>query len=199
VNKTRHKKPLVLIGGGGHASVVTDILLGQGRNIIAMFTPTPPKKKQLFNEITCYSQDDHLLQFNANEIFLINGIGMLPHSKKRQEVFLRLKSWGFHFESVISPNADVSSFSELGEGVQIFSQSVVQASTKVGDDSIINTGAIVEHDCTIGNYNHLAPSSTLCGHVTTGSNVFVGAGATVLPNINISSSAVIGAGEVLKH
>ena len=72
MNDTRCKKPLVLIGGGGHAAVLADILLGQDRDIIAMFTLTPPEKKSLFNGITCYSQDENLLQFNVNEIFLIN-------------------------------------------------------------------------------------------------------------------------------
>ena len=40
MNDNLQRKPLVIIGGGGHASVIVDILKRQKREIVAVMTPT---------------------------------------------------------------------------------------------------------------------------------------------------------------
>ena len=63
----------------------------------------------------------------------------------------------------------------------------------------MNTGAIVEHDCTVGAYSHMAPGAVLCGAVQVGEGVLVGANATVLPGVRIGAGARVGAGAVVKN
>ena len=55
----------------------------------------------------------------------------------------------------------------------------------IGKNSIINTGAIVEHYCKIGAHNHLASRVTLSDGVMTASQVHIGTGASVILNIKI--------------
>lgn len=62
---------------------------------------------------------------------------------------------------------------------------------------IINTGAIVEHDCTIGNFVHVSPGCTLCGSVAVGENTHVGAGSVVRQQVQIGRNCLIGAGSVV--
>jgi len=64
---------------------------------------------------------------------------------------------------------------------------------------LINTGAIVEHDCSIGEGSVVGPRATLTGRVTVGSGVEVGAGAIVLPDRTVGDDARIGAGAVVTH
>ena len=62
---------------------------------------------------------------------------------------------------------------------------------------IVNHGAVVDHDCVVGEFSHIAPHAALGGAVQVGRHVLVGGGATVLPGLRIADDVVIGAGAVV--
>jgi UDP-perosamine 4-acetyltransferase len=64
---------------------------------------------------------------------------------------------------------------------------------------IVNTGAIVEHDCAIGSHAHIATGAALAGNVRVGEAAHVGIGASVRQGICIGPGAVVGAGAVVVH
>ena len=61
----------------------------------------------------------------------------------------------------------------------------------------VNSGAIIEHDCVIGDFSHVAPGSVLAGNVTVGDMTLIGAGAAVIPGVSIGSRCTVGAGAVV--
>ena len=69
--------------------------------------------------------------------------------------------------------------------------------SKLGFCSIINSGAIVEHDCTVGDFAHLSPGAVLCGQVSVGDDSHVGAGSVVRQLVNIGKNTMIGMGSVV--
>ena len=85
----------------------------------------------------------------------------------------------------------------LGKGVQIFPNAVVQNNAKVGDYSILNTGAILEHDCICGNGVHIMPGAVIGGNSVIDDYVSIGLNATVLPKVKIGEGAIVGAGSVV--
>ncbi|MFN0719105.1 acetyltransferase [Vibrio cyclitrophicus] len=189
--------PIVMIGGGGHASILTEILLNQGREILAVVSPEDISQRSVFKGMTHLKNDEDVLTFDKDKIRLVNGIGMMPKSnfkKKINEYFLSL---GYRFETVTADSALVSPFSKIETGAQILPMAIIQIGATVGSHSIINTGALVEHDCSVGTYNHIAPKATLCGQVETKDNVYIGAGSTVIQGISIASGTVVGAGATL--
>lgn len=190
-------KPLVVIGGGGHASVLIDILRSQKREILALVSPDDIDNRSIFYGIKHLKNDDDILAYSPNEVLLVNGIGMMPRSKVKCVINEHFLSLGYSFETVIANSAIVSIYAILGKGVQILPGSIVQAGVNIGDHTIINSGAIIEHDTNIGSYNHIAPRSTLCGQILTKENVFIGAGAIVIQNIIIAEHAIVAAGAVV--
>jgi acetyltransferase-like isoleucine patch superfamily enzyme len=62
---------------------------------------------------------------------------------------------------------------------------------------IVNHGTIVDHECTVGKFSHIAPGATLAGNVLIGERVMIGAGANILPGVRIGDDAIIGAGAVV--
>lgn len=190
-------KPLIMLGAGGHASVLIDILRSQGRTPIAVVAPDLDKSRSVFSGIKHWQDDNELLRCRPDEYELVNGIGSLPGNPLRAELFARFRELGYRFASVISSQTILSDYAILEEGVQIMSGAVLQTGCRIGYNSIINTGAIVDHDCHIGNDNHIAPSAVLCGGVKTGAGVHVGTHATVIQGIIIGASAVVGAGATL--
>lgn len=189
-------KSLVILGSGGHAAVLIDILIQQQREVLAIVSPEFPHSK-VFNGISHFSSDDDVLNFDKDSIKLINGIGSLPGSKLRKDIYERFTRLGYKFEAVLSPGARVSSYAEIGAGVQVMAGAIVQTGATVGDNSIINTGATVDHDCKIGMNNHIAPGVTLSGQVHTKEFVHIGTGASIIQGINIARNVVVGAGAII--
>jgi len=193
-------KPIYLLGAGGHASVLVDMLKENGADISFICSPNIDSTRKVLADIPVLNDENVLLHEKTADLVLVNGIGSLPNDTLRNKVFNKFSEHGFLFTSVISKHAVVSSFATLGHGVQVMPGAIVQAGANIGDNTIINTGAIIEHDCVIGKHNHIAPGVTLSGHVNTGDNVHIGSGATVIQNISIGTGTVIAAGAIVtKH
>ena len=187
-------KPVIVIGSGGHAVVVMDILGQLGIEIEAIYSVEPKTEAKIFKGITFIFDDQDDPPFKSGDVSLVNAIGSLPGNDARSKVHEKFKLLGFDFLSVIAPTAIVSDYATLSEGVHILSRAVVNAGAVIGESTIVNTGVIVEHDCNIGKHNHLAPGCTISGGVSTGNYVHVGVGANIIQGLDIGSNVLIGAG-----
>ena len=185
------QKPIILIGGGGHASVIVDILKRQKREILAVISPDDTSQRKVFEGINVLQNDTDVFKYKKEDIFLINGIGKLPGSELRLKVNSTFKKQGYLFETIISDTASVSPYAILEEGVQVFPGVIINAGAKIGCDTVINTRAIIEHDVMIGENNFISPGAIICGQCKTGNNVYVGAGATVIQNIELGADSSV--------
>ena len=184
-----------MLGGGEQASVIGEVLLNEGRHLIAVVSPEPIKANSPLAGIQRLASDESLLaSYSPKEVELVNGLGAIPGQDLRWQLFDYYSKRGYRFASVISPYAILSKYLVLDEGVQIMAGVIIQANATIGKNCLINTGAIIEHDCKIGNHNHLAPSVTLNGSATTADRVHIGTGANVIQGIKLGYGAVIGAG-----
>ncbi len=190
-------KPLLIIGAGGHASVLVDILRQQKREILGIVSPEMDVTRKVFQGIQHYSSDDDILNFESESIMLVNGIGSLPKSNLRSKIYDKFVALGFKFSQVVASDAKISDFAELSDGVQVMQGVIIQAGTIVGANTIVNTGAIIDHDCNIGMFNHIAPGVTLSGQVQTEKGVHIGTGASVIQSVSIGKNSVIGAGSTI--
>lgn len=186
-----------MIGGGGHASVLTDILRSQKRKIVAVVCPDNPSNRSVFAGIPHFSNDDDVLQFSPEKVLLVNGIGVLPNSSIKRKLNQYYLSYGYQFETVVADSAEISSYAQISAGSQVFPGVIIQTGVRIGSHCVINTGAVIEHDCCIGEYNHIAPNATVCGQVKTHLGVFIGASSIVFQNVELSEYAIVGAGSIL--
>ena len=187
-------KPVVLLGAGGHASVLCDLLQRLGNEIIAVVAPTSPNESEVFASVKRLNQDDDVFKYDTDSVVLVNGVGSLPGNSLRIKLYEKFKARGYQFMNVIAPSADVSPYSKMAEGVQIMPGAVVQTGTYLANNVIINTRASVDHDCIIGPHSHVAPGVTLSGGVVLAENVHVGTGASIIQGLTVGQNSVIGAG-----
>ena len=75
--------------------------------------------------------------------------------------------------------------------------SIAHAEIRIGDSVIINTNAVVDHECDIGPAVHVCPGALLAGRVRVGAGAFVGLGAKIIQCISVGEEATIGAGAVV--
>ncbi|MFJ8064181.1 acetyltransferase [Psychrobacillus sp. NPDC096426] len=187
-------KPIIIIGNGGHASVLTEILLLQHRDILG-FTA-------LKEEINSYGlkylgPDDIVGKYSPEEVELVLGLGTVRISNVRHNIFEEMKSQGYTFSTCIHPKSIISLTAILAEGTQIMAGAIIQPHAQIGENTIINTGVIIEHDCLIGAHVHIAPGTTLSGGVIIGSDSHVGTGSSIIQGIEIGKNTLIGAGSVV--
>ena len=188
-------KPLIVIGSGGHASVIADILLNQGRTIVATVSPDEIKDNSPLKGIKRLMTDASLLDtYSPEEVDLVNGLGALPGNTLRTNLFAYFSNYGYKFQSVIAPSAIIAGGVKLEGGVQVMHGAIIQTNASIAKNCIVNSGSIIEHDCVIGAHNHIAPGATLSGGVITGDQVHIGTGASIIQSIKIDERAVIGAG-----
>ena len=186
--------PVVILGGGGHASVLAEICIEQGRQILAVVSPESILERRTYQGLPHITNDDEILQFSAHDVELVNGIGGLPGSDLRKQVAAKFSVLGYRFATIVASSAVVSRTAKLAEGVQVLPRATVNAGALIGTHSIVNSCSLVEHDCRIESFVHIAPSATICGGTTIGEGAQIGPGSVVAQGLNIGKYSIIGAG-----
>ncbi|MGQ7274404.1 acetyltransferase [Marinobacter sp. V034] len=191
-------KHCILIGAGGHAKVVQELAEVCGATILGVCDPKfEAKGEQHWNGLKVLGGDEHLSYQDSESVFLLNGIGMLPGSGLRRDVFNRFAAMGFFFPPLIHPAAWVSSHALVDQGAQIMAGAVIQPGANIGINTIVNTCSSVDHDSQVGSHCHLAPGATLCGDLRVGDGSFIGAGATIIQAVNVAASKMVKAGALV--
>ena len=188
------KKPIVIIGSGGHAKTVLDTALCTN-NLVAGFLSNNMNAGELLNG-TIVLGGDKLLEdvgFLASHRFII-GIGGQAH---RSLLHASLIKKNATFATLIHPSCVVSEFSNIGGGTLLAAGSIVNSNTRIRQSCILNTACSVDHDCELDDLCQISPGARLAGTVTCGEGAFIGVGAVVLPSINIGVGAIVGGGAVV--
>lgn len=176
---------VILIGGGGHAKVVADVVLASGDRILG-FLDDDPENNDLFGYPSLGMVSDWARYAGTALFILAVGSNLLRESLKR--------SMDVHWYTAVHPSAQIGTAVKIGAGSVIMANAALNPDSSVGMHCIINTGAIIEHDNHIADYVHISPRAVLCGGVTVGTRTHVGAGAVVINNISVCSDVIVGAG-----
>jgi sugar O-acyltransferase (sialic acid O-acetyltransferase NeuD family) len=195
------QKPLIIIGGGGHTTVLIGMLKQLGAPIKGIITADPSLVGEEIHGVNVLGLEDGFAMTPA-EVTLVNGVGNAasrngPNLATRATIYQRYRAKGFDFLPVISTGAILQPDITLGEGVQVMPGAVVQPGAMLGENTIINTRASVDHDVVLSPHAHIAPGAVLCGHVVVGEQTHIGAGAVVIQGITIGANVVIGAGAII--
>jgi len=193
-------RPLVLLGAGGHAKVLASLIQALGRPVAGVCDPALALQgAPVWRGLPVLGDDNALDPFDPSQVELVNGLGQLVGGAARERLFASMSARGFHFPALVHPAAWVDPTAHLATGVQVMAGVVVQADVRIGDNSILNTGARIDHDCVVGEHVHVAPGVTLCGAVHVGARAFLGAGSTVVQGIRLGDGSVAGAGTTVRH
>lgn len=176
-----------IIGTGGHAKVVIEIANKLLLVVDGFYDDDKQKQNSKFCDIEVKGDIDAIP--NSNAIIAIGDNSI------RKSIYQR--AIGINWKTLIHPSTIIAQNVKISSGSLIVAGVIIQPSTNIGSQCIINTKASVDHDCLIEDFVHLSPSATLCGNVKVGEGTHIGAGATVIPNIKIGKWCIIGAGAVI--
>lgn len=191
------RKPILVWGTAGQASVVVDVL-GQYDefSLAGLIDDVHLDRRGCDLMGTKVLGDSQLLEnlYDDGVRHLFVAIG---DNASRVACAERAKSFGFEFPTLVDRRGHVGGRVELGVGTVLLPLSAVNSDAVVGDQVIVNTGAIVEHDCRVGNGAHIGPGAVVAGRASIGEQAWIGAGAVVRDRVNVGSRSVIGAGAVV--
>ncbi len=187
-------KKIILIGYSGHAYVVHGIFVSINKKVWA-YCDSAIKENNPFNLQYLGTENAKiaLAHFSENDFFISIGDNVI-----RAKVFESLKKVNHFPCNAIHTSAIICSSAIIANnGVMVGSGVMINALSKIGKGAICNTGCIIEHECIIGDFAHIAPGAILCGNVTVGENSFIGAGSVVIQGVTIGKNVIIGAGSVV--
>lgn len=174
-----------LYGAGGHGKVVLDAWQKSG------------------NLCTGFIDDKLLLEWARLPVLPPASIPTnaalhlaIGNNAVREKLSLALNKHAFF--NVIHPLASIAASARIKEGGSFLAAyAIIGPDAEIGLYTIINHGAIIDHDCRVANFCHVAPNAVLGGGVSIGHHVLIGAGAVVLPGLRIADHVTIGAGAVV--
>lgn len=186
----------IIVGAGGHARVVYEILR-HDRNIdvVAFVDNVANTSSETIGGISVVG-DHYILPKYLNEgaIGAIIGIG---DNKIRTSHFEMIKNLGFEPINAIHPTSHIAYDVKIGNGVVIGTGATIATDAIIGDNVIINTRTIIEHEGVIEDNVHIAPGSSIAGRVIIKKGAFVGIGSVIKEYIKIGENAIVGAGSVV--
>lgn len=191
------KRPLILIGGGGHCKSVIEVAEGAGYEIKGILDIPDEVGKEVLPGHKIIGTDDEIPQYVEECDFIIT-VGFIKNPALRIKLYNKVKAAGGRLATIIASTAHVSKYAELGEGTVIMHQAFVNAGAKIGDNCIINTFVNIEHDAEVGNQCHISTGTMVNGECKIGENCFIGSQSVCANCIEIASDIIVGAGSVVR-
>lgn len=192
--------PIVIVGGGEHAQVIAEAILGR-RDLWELVGFTDPSREghALARMNIPYLGGDEACMTPPRRpsLTVILGLGSLQDPEKRAVIARRFGDARLPFATVVHASACVSPTARLNEGAFVAAGAIINAQANIGAHAIINTGSVVEHDVDVGDFAHVAPRAALGGGARIGYQTRVGLGACIRDHVVVGSRVIVGMGAVV--
>ncbi len=190
-------KEIILIGGGGHCKSVIDVIEQEGRFKIVGIIDKPELLGTKVLGYQVIGNDSDLGDLAQKYKYALVTVGQIKSPLLRIKLFSLAVEAGFMLPSIVSPNAYVSQYASIGNGVVVMHAALINADTIVEDNCIINSKALIEHDCRISTHCHISTNATINGGVVVESECFIGSGSITKELITIKKGSFVKAGSLV--
>ena len=182
---------VILVGAGGHALSLAEFAADKIWGYLA-FEPNPDLAAPWLGK----DEDAPKFINSGNKFHVAYVYSGLPVMKKRSEIISMYESIEAEFATLISPRSIITPNSVIGEGSAIMAGAIINRAL-IGRHVIVNSGAIVEHDCKVGENSFIGPGAVVGGFTTIGKNCFIGLGARVANGLVIGDNITVAMGAVV--
>ena len=186
---------VIIVGAGGHGSVVADILrasLRAGSNVEPIGFVDDRSQTDTVHGLPMFGPTAQLAFVPHDAVVVAVG-----DNRTRQRLFEIAQRAGERLVSAVHPSAIVASDVSIGEGSVVCAGAIINPGTVVGPNVIVNTASSLDHHNVVGAHVHVAPGVHTGGDVRIGDGVMLGIGAVVIPGRRLGSWSTIGAGAVV--
>ena len=192
MRKTRSSagnKDVYVLGAGGHARSVLNLLRLKGYRVRGFFDDTSRSSDETIAGIPVLGKIKDVPPRGA--LVLATGNNPLREGW--------LKEFGARVLKIdlVHPSAIIEQDVSRGGSNQVMANAYINSFAKVGSNNILNTRCVLEHEAVLGNSSHIAVGAVVCGRSVIGDRCLIGAGAVVIDRITVCNDVTIGAGAVV--
>lgn len=190
---------LIIYGAGGHGVSVLELVRSSGAGEVVGFLDDEQPPGEMIEGVPVLGGREVLTELAGRGLRqAINAVGGIGDVTSRVSIFELLKSADLNCPFVSHPTAFIEASAGLADGVQVFPHAYVGSRAEIEFGTIVNTSAVVSHDCRLGRVTNISPGAMLAGGVLVGDQVLIGMGVTVNLHVRIGSRARIGNSAVVK-
>lgn len=190
-----NRRPLILVGGGGHCKSVIEAAESAGMEIRGILDlPNCVGGTILGYPIVGTDED---VPFYITDYDFIVTMGAIKSFQLRNKLIDNILKWGGEMAIVKASTAHISHYAELGAGTVVLHQANINAGAKIGKNCIINSCSNIEHDVWVGDGCHISTGAMVNGDCTIGTNTLIGSQAVIANGVKIPDNCIIGAGAVV--
>ncbi len=191
-------KRLIIYGAGGFGREILDVVHASNKlckqwDVIGFCDDDPTLKGKTIHGVPVLGNIDEIGD-GQEELYFICSVGS---PRIRKNIVQKILQRGFKFATIIHPNAILTKYVTLGEGVIVCAGVIMTNEIKIGDHVIINLDVTIGHDTRIEDYCTISPGVHLSGYNSIKQGVDIGTGAVTIQNITIDEWTIIGAGAVV--
>lgn len=182
-------RKVVIIGAGGHAKVIADIVFCRGDRVVGFLDDDASKLgKKIYKDLEVLGTTRDYTKYGDCEFIIAVGDN---HARGQIAETMSVKWY-----TAIHPCAVVADTVKIGVGTVVMAGAVINSDSVIGRHCIVNTGATIDHDNALADFVHVSPGAHLAGTVKVGKYTWICIGATVINNISITDDVTLGAGAV---
>lgn len=188
---------VLILGAGGHAQVVADILMrardaGEPICPIGYLDDNPRLYGRRLLGLPVLGPIARLSYVDHDGVIVAIG-----NNDIRKSLFDTLQRKGECFVTAKHPSVVIAPDVPIGSGTVLCAGAIINPGSVVGSNVILNTGCTVDHHNHIEDHVHVAPGVHLGGDVEIGAGSLIGIGGTVMPQRRIGAWSVVGAGALV--
>ena len=185
--------PVVLVGGGGHASDVLQAI--EAANAVA----------PLWRVVGILADAEvDMRRFAGRGVEHIGAVAdvatvdacyvlAIGWPWTRRKVAAEIGDRGRPAPPIVHPGAEVGAGVALGDGTVVLFGAHLSPMVRLGGHGLVSYGATVGHDTVFGDFASVMPGANVSGDVVAGNDVLIGTGATVREGVRLGDRVRVGA------
>ncbi len=182
-------------GSAGKEALAVLLLKNTPQQDIVFFDTGSKAPDRIWDKYPVLKTDEAVKACLIQNPFFCVAIGQ---SRLRERLFNRLLALGGVPASIIAPNAfSISPLPENGTIVQ--PGAVISYDVTIGTSCIIHANATIGHKVTIGDFVNISPLVSIVGPCHIGPHCFIGSGSVILPHLKIGKHVLIPAGSIVSR
>ena len=188
-----------MLGGGGHASACLDVIVAQGEfDVVGLLDPNL-ESGSFRHGVRVLGGDEAMssLRLTCSNAFV--ALGQIKDSSPRRRAFQVIRELDFSLPTIVAPSAHIAMAAKLDVGCIAMHQVLVGTGSSIGEMTILNNGAHIEHGCSVGKFVHVSTGAIVNGDCVIEDDCFLGSGSVIHEGVKIGPRSVISAGAVVRR
>jgi len=196
---TEEKTPVVILGAGGYAAVVQEIL-AQCPDVVVLGCTDKAlglSERSLDRHVSLriLGDDDILPQLAEEHPDLHAVLALGPDLMDvRARLIRTLDLQGIPPITAIHSRAIIAQTVKLGDGSVIGAGAIVNAGTEIGRHCVLNLDASIDHDARLGTNVYVGQGARVSSYVELGDNVVIEMGASINSRVVVGQGARVTGG-----